>query len=377
MSMFMNIGIIVIALFLIMIGSFVSPTFAQKFAEPHYEIRGGEILDFDIDSETTSLIISLDSRTRGELTITLPRNLIDSKTESGDSDFDILVGGLTLYFFDETVSPIDRTITIPFTRSDNEIIVSGTHIFAQTTTALTKPQQIEKTIEEELQSEIPEGKAKLLIFSDTEWSGALQSSSFDYTEVNGKHDTSVIFGCESSLTREGVFGAKIQKTTQDGYLRIVAIQNQEIMSQGSTVSQFGEILINGNCVSDFENNPEVGGCLIATATYGSEMAPQVQQLREIRDNQLMSTESGASFMTGFNPLYYSFSPYIADMERENPVFKEMVKIAITPMLSTLSILNYVDIDSESKVLGYGISLILLNGMMYVGIPIIAIMKLRK
>jgi len=372
-----NIGIIVIALFLVMIGSFATPTFAQQFTEPKYEIRGGEILEFNIDSETTSLIISLDSRTRGELIITLPRNLIDSKTDSGDNNFNILVGGLTLHFFDETVTPIDRTITIPFTRSDNEIIITGTHIFAQTTTALTKPQQIEKTIEEELQSEILEGKAKLLIFSDTEWSGALQSSSFDYTEVNGKRDTSIVFECESSMGREAVFGAKIQKTTQDGYLRIVAIQNQEIMSQGSTVSQFGEILINGNCVPDFENNPEVGGCLIATATYGSEMAPQVQLLREIRDNQLMSTESGASFMSGFNQLYYSFSPYIADMERENPVFKEMVKIAITPMLSTLSILNYVEMDSEAKVLGYGISLILLNGMMYVGIPVIGIMRLRK
>ena len=55
----------------------------------------------------------------------------------------------------------------------------------------------------------------------------------------------------------------------------------------------------------------------------------------------------------------------------------MVKIAITPMLSTLSILNYVEMDSEAKVLGYGISLILLNGMMYVGIPVIGAKSLKK
>ncbi len=46
----------------------------------------------------------------------------------------------------------------------------------------------------------------------------------------------------------------------------------------------------------------------------------------------------------------------------------MVKIAITPMISSLSILNYVDMDSDAEVLGYGISLIILNGLMYVGIP---------
>jgi len=120
-----------------------------------------------------------------------------------------------------------------------------------------------------------------------------------------------------------------------------------------------------------------GGCLIATATFGSELAPQVQQLRELRDNSLLKTESGTSFMESFNDFYYSFSPLIADYERENPVFKEMVKIAITPMISSLSILNYVNMDSESEVLGYGISLILLNIGMYVAIPAVVIVGIRK
>ncbi len=120
-----------------------------------------------------------------------------------------------------------------------------------------------------------------------------------------------------------------------------------------------------------------GGCLIATAIYGSELAPQVQQLRELRDNSLLQTESGTNFMEMFNNVYYTFSPTIADYQREHPFFKEAVKIAITPMITSLSILNYVEMDSEESVLGYGISLILLNGMMYVGIPILAIMRFRK
>ena len=124
-------------------------------------------------------------------------------------------------------------------------------------------------------------------------------------------------------------------------------------------------------------NDNGGGCLIATATYGSELAPQVQQLRELRDNTLLKTESGKSFITLFNEFYYSFSPAIADFERENPIFKESMKITLTPMLSSLSILNYVDIDSEQDILGYGISLILLNIGMYVGIPAFAILRLYQ
>ena len=51
-------------------------------------------------------------------------------------------------------------------------------------------------------------------------------------------------------------------------------------------------------------------------------------------------------MTGFNQFYYSFSPAVADYERENPIFKEAVKVTLTPMLTSLTLLNYVDIDSE-------------------------------
>ncbi|MCA9827913.1 MAG: peptidylprolyl isomerase [Nitrosopumilus sp.] len=122
---------------------------------------------------------------------------------------------------------------------------------------------------------------------------------------------------------------------------------------------------------------EGGGCLIATATYGSEMAHQVQQLRELRDNKLLQTSSGTAFMNMFNNFYYSFSPTIADYERENPVFKEAIKITITPMLASLSILNHVDVDSEQEILGYGIALILLNVGMYFAAPAIVIFKMRK
>ena len=82
-------------------------------------------------------------------------------------------------------------------------------------------------------------------------------------------------------------------------------------------------------------------------------------------------------MESFNQFYYSFSPTIADLERENPVFKEAVKLAITPLITSLSLLNYIDIDTEAEMLGYGISLILLNVGMYFVAPTIAIVKLKK
>jgi len=124
-----------------------------------------------------------------------------------------------------------------------------------------------------------------------------------------------------------------------------------------------------------QSEKEGGGCLIATATYGSEMAIEVQQLRELRDNQLLQTESGTAFMTTFNDIYYSFSPIIADYERENPLFKEAVKLAITPLISSLSLME--NAESESEVLGLGLSVIALNLGMYLGLPAIVVIGIKK
>jgi hypothetical protein len=141
----------------------------------------------------------------------------------------------------------------------------------------------------------------------------------------------------------------------------------------------GTVEKDGICIVDTtaqtKEKSKGGGCLIATATYGSEMATEVQQLRELRDNQLLNTESGAAFMSTFNDIYYSFSPVIADYERENPYFKEIVKITITPMISSLSLME--NAESESEVLGLGLSVIMLNLGMYLGVPAVVIIGIRK
>jgi len=366
-----------------MIGVMVPSIAAQQLDDFDYKIRGGEVLNFEIDSENASLLISIDARARGELIITLPRSIIDAKVDSEDIDFDVFIRGMQLVSYDETITPYDRTITIPFKRSNDEMSVVGTHVFSQPAIAQNSgPQSIEQIVQSELDMEIPDGKAKLLIFSNTNWSGAYQTSNVDFTEIVGQNDDEVIFECNSDMGSQGMFGTKIQKLTQDGYLEMYLIQNRQIVSQGSTETNFGEVFLKGNCISSSDptasTNPGIprgGGCLIATATYGSEMATEVQQLRELRDNQLLQTASGTQFMTMFNDVYYSFSPTIADMEREHPLFKEAVKIAITPMISSLSLME--NANSESEVLGLGIFVIMLNLGIYLGVPAIVIISIRK
>ncbi|MDA7953069.1 MAG: hypothetical protein MPJ05_04520 [Nitrosopumilus sp.] len=142
----------------------------------------------------------------------------------------------------------------------------------------------------------------------------------------------------------------------------------------------GTILQNGICVIDPASAPAPApaqpGCLIATAAYGTELAPQVQMLREIRDGTVLTTESGSSFMGWFNDVYYSFSPAVADLQREHPVFREAVRVLITPMIHSLSIMSLSD-GSESQVLALGIAVIALNAGMYVAAPATAAVLVRR
>ena len=177
-------------------------------------------------------------------------------------------------------------------------------------------------------------------------------------------------------TSEGVINGFKFEFPQDGTYNMV-IDVEGILFTPITPEAVSFDIVVGKSLDQPTNQTEEegGGCLIATAAYGSEMAPQVQMLREIRDNQLMNTESGSAFMGAFNNVYYSFSPAIADMERENPMFKEVVKAGLTPMLSTLTIMD--SAESESEVLGLGLSVIALNLGMYLGLPAIVLVQIRK
>lgn len=129
----------------------------------------------------------------------------------------------------------------------------------------------------------------------------------------------------------------------------------------------GEFLFSDAASNMTETSPSNGGCLVATATFGTEMSLQVQFLREIRDDTLMSSIPGSSFMTNFNKIYYSVSPVIADVQRTNPVINDMFGVLLYPGLNLLHLMQYA--DSDHTILGLGMLVIILNILFYVGIPI--------
>ena len=176
------------------------------------------------------------------------------------------------------------------------------------------------------------------------------------------------------IVEKGTEAGEVIVETGEKTGEVIVETGEDIAKKGEII---GEVAIEKGTEGVQEINEKGGGCLIATAAYGTELAPQVQFLREIRDNTVMSTESGVSFMTGFNLLYYSFSPSVADYQRDNPLFQDAVRAFITPMISTLSIMTMAENGNDVQVLGLGIAVIALNLGMYIVAPAAVAFKTHK
>ena len=122
---------------------------------------------------------------------------------------------------------------------------------------------------------------------------------------------------------------------------------------------------------------QVSPCLIATATYGSALAPQVQLLRSFRDQHIMNTFAGSNFMTAFNAWYYSFSPAVAQYERQTPAARNIAKVVLYPLMGILRLSEstFVAFGSASEVgaLAAGLLAGALLGITYLALPLFCIL----
>jgi hypothetical protein len=119
-----------------------------------------------------------------------------------------------------------------------------------------------------------------------------------------------------------------------------------------------------------------GRCIIATAAYGSELEPEIQLLRDFRDQRLLSTFAGRGFMTVFNTFYYSFSPQIAEIVASNSIIAELTKTMISPLIQILKVFAMVDATELSTVC-VGLAVSALTGIAYLTLPFVLVVFFRR
>ena len=176
-------------------------------------------------------------------------------------------------------------------------------------------------------------------------------------------------------------------STGPNQLKLFAISNVALKPDIYTTSVIGlatESTFSTPTVSTPPTPPpqaeqQPSGCLIATATFGSELSSEVQFLRNFRDNKILTTEAGSSFMHIFNAWYYSFSPSIADYERDNIWTQQLVKISIYPLIQILVLSEkaFGLFGGESGAIIAGLTASSLIGTMYFFPLMFAIRKIRK
>ncbi|MDE1767520.1 MAG: hypothetical protein KGI27_14790, partial [Thaumarchaeota archaeon] len=89
-----------------------------------YDITGGKLLGIIRDSQGERLFIPIQSNTDGNVKLTLPRSVIDTDPGYKNDTFYIMTNSGSIGIFDETDTPTERTVTIPFEKGDNMIQMS-------------------------------------------------------------------------------------------------------------------------------------------------------------------------------------------------------------------------------------------------------------
>ncbi|HEV2192707.1 MAG TPA: CFI-box-CTERM domain-containing protein [Nitrosopumilaceae archaeon] len=182
-----------------------------------------------------------------------------------------------------------------------------------------------------------------------------------------------IFGIPITHTAEGSVSIPYQFQNAGDYQVTVSVEGILFQPISPETAVF-PITIGG---SPPPSQPK-SGCLIATAAFGSELAPQVQFLREYRDNTIMTTVAGSSFLNAFNTVYYSFSPTVADAERTHPLLQETVRAGISPLLGILQMAKFLTIGNNNlSVILSGIMASSLIGATYLWPAGLAVKSIRE
>jgi len=83
------------------------------------------------------------------------------------------------------------------------------------------------------------------------------------------------------------------------------------------------------------SKPTQKACIIATATYGSEMAPEVIFMRHVRDDMIGSNEVGRSIVNGWNTFYYSWSTPLAQLITTHSTLQPVFRVLLLPLVGTI------------------------------------------
>jgi hypothetical protein len=145
-----------------------------------------------------------------------------------------------------------------------------------------------------------------------------------YSDSSGSYLDSFILPISATPGQYNVYAS----ASKPGYTSVLQHTQFTVLPQSTSTTSSASS-------SSSQSNGPPSLCFIATATYGSEVSPEVALLRNFRDAQVLRTSAGAGFMQAFNAFYYSFSPQVASFISSNGVVRAAMKVILYPLIGIL------------------------------------------
>ncbi len=129
-------------------------------------------------------------------------------------------------------------------------------------------------------------------------------------------------------------------------------------------------------------SPGTFQCIIATAAYGSAMAPEVVYMRHVRDNMIGSSQTGRTLVNGWNTFYYSWSPPLAQLIASNDALQSTFRVLLLPLVGIIHLtasiytLTATVNTSFAAVIAF-LSAAITSTAIYVVTPLFIILQIRK
>jgi len=185
---------------------------------------------------------------------------------------------------------------------------------------------------------IPSLKLKpfLVYTSPTGSAVYVMNSGADPRFVAGSRDDQVYFDTHSVVKfTSSSSGVKIEATGSIGWPLQIILDNTTVLKCARFENAYWSstaITLTNTTTTTAPLTPPSRRCIIATAAYGSEMAPDVVYIRFVRDKLIGSTPTGKALVDAFNAFYYSWSPPIAEGIAGSRTLQATVRTIILPLV---------------------------------------------